>query len=403
MTALPKEVRLFAYGPVETDKGTFVFDKADGVRVMSAYADRGVLLPFDYEHKSLHPEAPAGSGKAAGWFRLELRSDGLYAVGIEWTPAAAEALAAKEWRYISPAFDTEKRGGEEHVTFLQNVALTNIPATHGIPVLLSRTITMEKPNTMDDSVVDPTAEPTVEPTGDTDRDALATVLDAIAEIKATLAALAEVVKNGIAAAEAEHEVEGVPEVQSDEALSAPAADEADEKDSEKRLDALPDAFNSDACGPGPSKKLSANKSRAVLAALVAATGTENPDEQIGALHALVAHRDQSKKLSAVVSKSKSNEHSALVEQGLKAGKLSPAQKSWALSVSSTTLRKYLSDAPALFAVAKPDESAVQPRLGGETVKLSSGRSAHLSADELKIAEAFGYSPKEAAEKIFGAK
>ncbi|HHR5829697.1 TPA: phage protease, partial [Providencia alcalifaciens] len=55
--------------------------------------------------------------------------DGLYAINVEWTDAAAAAITAKAYRFISPVFNYDKNG---HVTVLFHAALTNTPAVDGM-------------------------------------------------------------------------------------------------------------------------------------------------------------------------------------------------------------------------------------------------------------------------------
>jgi hypothetical protein len=131
----PSEFRIFTAGKVETSKGTFLFDAAALKRTMENYATQGNELMIDYDHGSLASLVvdPALAGKAAGWFTLEARGGELWAVNVRWTPPALEALKRKEWRYMSPAFETEKN----RVVGLTNVALTNIPATRELTPLVA--------------------------------------------------------------------------------------------------------------------------------------------------------------------------------------------------------------------------------------------------------------------------
>jgi hypothetical protein len=137
----PKEFRLFTAGTVETSKGTFTFDAESAKSVMAAYREQGNELMVDYDHASLSPLSvdPAQSGKAAGWFGLELRNGELWAVNVRWTPPADEALRRKEWRYMSPAFRTKGK----KITAVINVALTNIPATKRLEPLMAASETAE--------------------------------------------------------------------------------------------------------------------------------------------------------------------------------------------------------------------------------------------------------------------
>lgn len=134
----PDAFRIFSSGNVETTKGTFTFDAKAAALVLAEWKRHGSELMIDYDHASLLVGAdPAQSGKAAGWFNLEVRADGLYAVNVRWTPLAADALRRKEWRYMSPAFTTDESG---RVTSLINVALTNLPAIRRLEPLMAASL-----------------------------------------------------------------------------------------------------------------------------------------------------------------------------------------------------------------------------------------------------------------------
>ncbi len=133
--APPSEFQIFAAGQIETTKGTFTFDALAASKVMAEYEAHGIDLMIDYDHASLSSLTldPAQSSKAAGWFNIELRNGALWAVNVRWTPPAAEALARKEWRFMSPAFATD----DGKITGLLNVAITNLPATRGLKPLMA--------------------------------------------------------------------------------------------------------------------------------------------------------------------------------------------------------------------------------------------------------------------------
>jgi len=130
----PKELRLFPMGTIDTSKGPFTFDQQAAALVMAAYQDQGNDLFFDYDHRSLSDMGPPDSGKAAGWFGLELRPDGLWAVNVRWTPMAQAQIEAGEWRYFSPAFLVDEN---RRIRALLNVALTNNPATKNMTPLVA--------------------------------------------------------------------------------------------------------------------------------------------------------------------------------------------------------------------------------------------------------------------------
>ena len=126
------EVRLFTFGKNETEKGTFVLSKADAAACLAAWQARGTDLSWDYEHDVT--KDGRGACPAAAWCSLEVRGDGLWATNIRWTDRARAHLEAKEYRYFSPFFEHTEEG---HILNVINVALTNIPATHGIAPLVA--------------------------------------------------------------------------------------------------------------------------------------------------------------------------------------------------------------------------------------------------------------------------
>jgi hypothetical protein len=95
-------------------------------------------LPVDYDHLGMDPKQPL-DGIAAGWMkRLELRANGdeLWAE-VEWTDRAAQAIRAKEYKFISPSFvkdHTHKDGTKIGATLLA-AAVTNFPFLEGMASL----------------------------------------------------------------------------------------------------------------------------------------------------------------------------------------------------------------------------------------------------------------------------
>ncbi|RWE48548.1 MAG: hypothetical protein EOS79_08420 [Mesorhizobium sp.] len=82
---------------------------------------------IDYDHQAIFGAVPGVGGKApaAGWIKeLKVRDDGIYG-RVEWTAAAATAIKAKEYRYLSPVFFHEKTSGR--VLAIRMAGLTNTP------------------------------------------------------------------------------------------------------------------------------------------------------------------------------------------------------------------------------------------------------------------------------------
>lgn len=137
----PGEFRIFPFGLIETTKGRFQFDQESAQMVVAAWQNYGNQLSIDYEHQALDPVAN-GPVPAAGWFDLELRDDGLWAVNVQWTERARALLVAREYRYFSPAFYTDDEG---RIVELINLALTNIPATKFMEPLVAGRVGGDEP------------------------------------------------------------------------------------------------------------------------------------------------------------------------------------------------------------------------------------------------------------------
>lgn len=131
----PKELLILKFGRTSTVKGDYLLDEDSAKRVLETYLSRGLDLYFDYNHLSMDPE-DEDQGKAAGWFKLELREDGIWAIDITWTDKARALIEAKEYRYISPVIITDQEG---RVIRLINIALCNMPATDNLEPLIPLT------------------------------------------------------------------------------------------------------------------------------------------------------------------------------------------------------------------------------------------------------------------------
>ncbi len=106
-------------------------DKAHAEQVIAATKAflNGVEMLVNYDHQTEYAAVPGvgGVAKAAGWINpgtLEVGEDGIYA-SAEWTAPAEAALQAREYRYYSPHF--RARPGTGDLTRIVNVGLTNSP------------------------------------------------------------------------------------------------------------------------------------------------------------------------------------------------------------------------------------------------------------------------------------
>ncbi|MDR1889642.1 MAG: phage protease [Zoogloeaceae bacterium] len=114
------------------DVSAWKIDERIAAKVIARMKARTNACPVDYEHQTLLADRNGQPAPAAGWFReLEWRpGQGLFAVGVEWTPRAAEMLKAGEYRYASPVFAYDRVTGE--VEDVRMAALTNTPGLDGM-------------------------------------------------------------------------------------------------------------------------------------------------------------------------------------------------------------------------------------------------------------------------------
>lgn len=99
-------------------------------------------MPIDYDH-AIDLAAPnGGNAPAAGWIKgLQSRQDGIWGL-VDWTPRAADQLASREYRYLSPVFHHAPDGT---IHRLLRASLTNNPNIDQLTALASmETTTMDK-------------------------------------------------------------------------------------------------------------------------------------------------------------------------------------------------------------------------------------------------------------------
>jgi phage I-like protein len=126
----PREIQVIPSGWHSTGKGDFLLDSEAALQVIEDFNSRENQMVIDYEHQSLG----GGIAPAAGWIKdLTYRGDeGLWAL-VEWTGRARQYLQGCEYRYLSPVF--LRREEDSRVVRLINAALTNNPAIDGmVPV-----------------------------------------------------------------------------------------------------------------------------------------------------------------------------------------------------------------------------------------------------------------------------
>lgn len=248
----------------------------------------------DFEHQTIYAASNGQPNPAAGWFKsLEYRPDaGLFAK-VKWNAAAAEMIEKDEYRYISPFFESDEAG---NILSLFNVGLTNTPAIDGMAkvVALSELIPSDRSRSGF-------------------REQLKTLLDSSDGLSTDqlVGAVREMV-NQVEWLSQEHPK--TPEITSSEP-DTPTDDTA-----------VTEPVSTEEPIPDPEKYISIeafNEVREELAKLQKAQSTD-------ALN-------------------------TIVEEALKAGKLTPAQKSWAMSLGNKnmdSLKEYLSGTQPIVPIGK---------------------------------------------------
>jgi hypothetical protein len=137
----PVAFRIWGSGANPTDAGEVVFSERSAKALLREQAARGRLYSFDFDHRSLMPDAGPDAGRAAGFHRLEVRDSAsgpeLWAVDCDWTKEARGGFEADppHFKYFSPAYNVDPET-REAISYV-NCALTNSPLTWNIPALAS--------------------------------------------------------------------------------------------------------------------------------------------------------------------------------------------------------------------------------------------------------------------------
>jgi len=138
----PTRIMLAPWGMVRSSAGNFNVDAEAAERIVANFVAHGVDVPVDYEHATVGGKfaSPDGSAPAAAWISAiePVRGVGLYAT-VSWTPRGHQAVAAREYRYVSPVIVVRK--SDQRAIELHSVALTNKPAIRNMPAIVNQQAT----------------------------------------------------------------------------------------------------------------------------------------------------------------------------------------------------------------------------------------------------------------------
>lgn len=137
---VPEWVEVLPPGPTVTgrDGRTWSYDPAQVLAATKAHT-AGADLPFDYVHAT-ELKAPQGEdAPASGWAReYRINERGAIEARVEWTAKARNAIAQREYRYISPVFTYDDAG---RIHRFSSFGLVNKPN------LLTKALNAEQPTT----------------------------------------------------------------------------------------------------------------------------------------------------------------------------------------------------------------------------------------------------------------
>jgi phage I-like protein len=125
-SAPPQWVMLIPAGEFSGRDGRGPFGLADPARVIAATAALGLTagVPIDYDHATDFAAPKGRPAPAAGLIRELAERAGALWGRVQWTPHGANAITSREYRYISPVFQYPSDGA---VTRLLRAGLTNNP------------------------------------------------------------------------------------------------------------------------------------------------------------------------------------------------------------------------------------------------------------------------------------
>ncbi|WP_172821941.1 phage protease [Magnetospirillum sp. XM-1] len=355
----PEWVKLLPYGTFagRDGRGPYTLsgpDHAAQVIAASTAYQKGADLPFDYEHQA---QLAAKNGQpviASGWGKaLEARPDGLYA-RIDWTETAAARLAAKECRYISPAFTHDPQGRVLRIVGGGLVAMPNLE----IPALAHQDPAGQQGESMDPI--------------------LKALLDALGLAAGTTPeAVAAHAQKMIAGHKAAIKLLGLPETSTPEQVATAAQ----------------------VAIAGLAKTIGIEGDVTIVTLATAAQQLADKAKSAGtvdltAFVPMAVHVAVASQLAELQGKVSTTDAEREVNDAVKAGKLTPAMKEWGLALASQSLdafKAYIAKAPVLVATAGQTAITAPPPA------TATGAQA-LSADELAVANQLGLTAEQFAKE-----
>jgi phage I-like protein len=151
-SAPPEWVMLIPAGEFSGRDGRGPFRLNDAARVIAATEALGLTagVPIDYDHATDFAAPKGRPAPAAGWIRELQERNGALWGNVDWTPHGATAITSREYRYISPVFQYSPDGA---VTRLLRAGLTNNPNLY-LTAISARAALLTAPHSEGDEAMD---------------------------------------------------------------------------------------------------------------------------------------------------------------------------------------------------------------------------------------------------------
>jgi phage I-like protein len=304
-----------------------------GARLAAEFTATAGKTPIvvDYDHQTLYVQQHGQKAVAAGWMKAaEWRPGQGFFARTEWTAAAAEHIKSGEYRFISPVLMYDQETFE--VRGIAMAALVNFPALLGMHPAIAQLATQF---TQEKDSMNPILAALLAGLGLAETATLEQAQTALATLKARPAvpvALATALKLSAGA---------------DEAAALAAL-------TQLQRPAIP-------AGLAAALKIDAGADEAAALAALAKLGGTPDAATMAAMAALQGE------LAMLRNQVNGDKAVSTVDDAIKAGKLIPAQRDWALNLARTNmaaLTGYLDTAPVM---AFDGQSKGKERAGSETV------------------------------------
>ena len=351
---VPEWIQLMPLGEIRTRSSDSrapwkLSDPAAVIEASQALMDK---LPIDYDHQTDFTRESGNAAPAAGWIvELQARDDGIYA-RVEWTERGRAAIAAREYRFISPVFTYNKKTRE--IADIRRAGLVNDPALF-LKALASRQASSEEDH------MDKLLKQLRQLLGlaeDADEKAICAAIEALAESGKVLPAIAK-------AAGLKKDAE-VGEIETAVAKAVKAA-AAKGGDAGAQLTGIAKAL-------GLAEDASADDIETAAAKATAAAAKAGDRDELA------------KRVEKMEEATATEKAEAAADAAVKEGKLIPAQRDWAIAQAKKDpegFDAFLENQPVIVA-----PGAKLP--GGNPPKGKDG----LSADELALCKRHGLKPEE---------